>query len=168
MPIRTRTPARIAVAASLMFVLCTYGDEPAATRPTSQPAVPAISLGAEMNAMLHDYRLIKKQIKDPSANASTIAALVDMQQHTATAKNAPPVMAPGGFGAPAATQPTADAIAEYQTTLTRLLRDELEMEDLLRAGENEKAAAVIQKMDDRANHAHTRFVPPMAMSPSIE
>jgi hypothetical protein len=121
-----------------------------------QPA-PAgkVSLEHEMGAMGRAYRIIRKQIADPKQNASTLAAVLDLEQHTVLAKGAVPRSA--------ATMPTDDAKKakqqDYQGDMITLLRHELDLEEALLANQNDKAAKIVSDLHDLESEGHKEFRP---------
>lgn len=120
--------------------------------PTSQPAV---SLEREMQGMSQAFRLIRKQVSDPSQNASTLATVLELEKHTLAAKSAVPHSA--------TTMPTdaqnADKLHDYQTTMLNVLRQELDLEEQLRSNDNEKAAATVASIHDLETAGHKEFRP---------
>jgi soluble cytochrome b562 len=130
------------------------GDHP---HPADPPpgAPPRVSLEREMKAMSHDLKTIRGQVKDPTKNASTLAAVQDLEQHTIAAKSATPHVA--------TTQPTPAANAavktDYQGDMINLLRHELDLEDALLTNDNDKAAKAADDLHDLEDQGHKEFRP---------
>ena len=108
-----------------------------------------------MGAMGRDYKLIRAQVADPTKNASTLAAVVDLEQHTLAAK--------GAVLRTAATMPTAEEQkakqADFQGDMVTLLRYELDLEDALLAGKNDKAVKAVADLHDLEGEGHKEFRP---------
>jgi hypothetical protein len=120
--------------------------------PSSQPT---ISLEHEMQAMSQQFKLIRKQVSDPAQNASTLAAVLQLEQHTLIAKSAVPRSA--------TTMPTAaenaDKLSDYQATMLNVLRQELDLEEQLRANNNDKAAETVKSIQGLEGEGHKEFRP---------
>jgi hypothetical protein len=128
---------------------------PGGPPPRGQQAGSPVSLGREMGAMGRAYKLIRAQVSDPTKNASTLAAVLDLEQHTLAAK--------GAVLHSAATMPTADAKAakhaDYQGDMVTLLRHELDLEEALLANDNTKAAKAAADLHDLEEEGHKEFRP---------
>jgi hypothetical protein len=120
------------------------------TPPASQPAV---SLEHEMEQMGREFKTIRNQLSDPSQNASTIAAVLELEQHTLAAKSAIPRAA--------TTMPTAAdnaaKLADFQATLLNVLRQELDLEEQLRANKNDEAAKTVASIRGLESDGHREF-----------
>jgi hypothetical protein len=123
-----------------------------------QPATASsgqVSLEREMKSMARDYGTIRKQVADPKQNASTLAAVMDLEQHT--------VLAKGAALPTAATMPTDDAKkakqADYQGDMVTLLRHELDLEEALLANQNDKAVKIVADLHDLEGEGHKEFRP---------
>ena len=134
-------------------------DDDAPKRPAppaaGAPGAAKVSLEAEMKAMGRDYRTIRQQVKDSTKNASTLAALADLELHTVIAKAAIPRTA--------TTMPTEDQKKEkatdYRKDMADLVRTELDMEDALLSGDNDKAAKISDTMHKLEESGHQNFRP---------
>jgi hypothetical protein len=120
-------------------------------------AAPAgnVSMEKEMGAMSKALKIISKQVADPTKNSSTLAAVLDLEQHTVAAK--------GAALRTAATMPTADAKAakqaDFQGDMVTLLRHELDLEEDLLANENDKAVKAVADLHDLETQGHKEFRP---------
>jgi hypothetical protein len=114
---------------------------------------PAVSLEHEMQAINRSFKIIRKQVSDPSQNASTLAAVLDMEQHTLAAKSAVPRSA--------TTMPTAaenaDKLDDFHAIMLSVLRQELDLEEQLRANKNDKAAQTVASLHDLESQGHQEF-----------
>jgi hypothetical protein len=120
--------------------------------PTSQPAV-HVSLEREMEGMGRSYKIIRSQVSDASQNASTLQAVMELEQHTLAAKSVVPRAA--------TTMPTAaenaEKLADFQALMLNVLRQELNLEEQLRANQNDKAAATVASLRDLETQGHHEF-----------
>jgi hypothetical protein len=120
--------------------------------PTSQPAQ-HISLEREMGAMGRQFKIIRKQVSDASQNASTLAAVLELEQHTLAAKSATP---------DSATTMPSDAenqekLAAYQDKMVELLRTELNLEQALRSADNTRAQSLVDDLKGLESSGHHEF-----------
>ncbi len=140
-----------AVAAMVRGVRADDDDE----GPKGGPPAGQVSLEREMGAMGRDYRIIRTQVADASKNASTLAAVVDLEQHTLAAK--------GAVLRTATTMPTEEEKkakqADFQGDMANLLRTELDLEQALLAGKNDKAVKVAADLHDLETEGHKEFRP---------
>jgi len=114
---------------------------------------PAVSLEHEMEQMGREFKIIRNQVSDPSQNVSTLAAVLELEQHTLAAKS--------GIPRAATTMPTAaenaDKLADFQATLLNVLRQELDLEEQLRANKNDKAAETVASIRGLESEGHREF-----------
>jgi hypothetical protein len=114
-----------------------------------------VSLEHEMGAMGKAYKIIRKQVADPKQNASTLAAVLELEQHT--------VLSKGAVLRSAATMPTEDAKkakqADFQGDMITLLRHELDLEEALLANQNDKAVKIVADLHDLESEGHKEFRP---------
>ena len=127
------------------------------TRPAqvAKPIRPlAGNLHRDMEAMGDAFERLEKQISDASKNASSLEIVARMQQLTAGVKHLPP---PGLQKLPEAER-TAKLQA-FRLQMLNLLRAELDVEEQLLAGDNEKAAQALKHMDEIEHQGHEQFQP---------
>ncbi len=119
------------------------------------PATGHVSLEREMGAMGKAYRIIRKQVADPAQNASTLAAVLDLEQHTLAAK--------GAVVRSASTMPTDDAKKAkqtgFQSEMVTLLQHELDLEAALLENNKDKAAKAVADLHDLETEGHKEFRP---------
>jgi hypothetical protein len=100
------------------------------------------------------FRALRNQINDASKNESSLALLANMERDSITAKNGmPPVVT---------NTPEADRAAKltaYKTEMVKLIRQELDTEEALLAGDNAKAADLVKAMNDTQTEGHRDFRP---------
>jgi len=114
----------------------------------------------DMQAMDKVFRVLNAQIKDPAQNAASLAAIAQMQAASVAAKDAmPPLVA----ALPAAEQ--AARIVEYKKEMVKLLRQELDLEEQLLAGDNAKAAETLAAMQATQQEGHRGFRPQRGRGP---
>jgi hypothetical protein len=115
---------------------------------------------ADMMAMDKAFRLLNAQVKDAAQNAASLAAIAQMETATLAAKDGmPPLVA----ALPAADQ--AARLVEYKKEMTKLLRQELDLEDQLLAGDNAKAAETLAAMQATQQEGHRGFRPQRGRGP---
>jgi hypothetical protein len=94
-------------------------------------------------------------VSDESKNASTLKAVMELEQHTLTAKSAVPHSA--------TTMPTApenqQKLVDFQDMMANVLRQELDLEQQLRANQNDKAAATVDALKGLESQGHSEFRP---------
>jgi len=128
------------------------GDNPPPQRGRGGPGGGRINLGREMGALSTDYKKNKASISDSSKNAATVLTVIDMEQHTANCKTAPPRTAT------ATTMPgDASKLTDYQTIMSNLLRGELDLEEQLRDNQNDKAAETFKSLAQFEDEGHKEF-----------
>lgn len=124
-----------------------------ATRPSTRPAV---SLHREMEAMGRSFKALGKQISDPAQNASSLALLADLQQHTVLAKNVAPPKLPTVTDADRPKHNT-----DYRGMMITVLRLELELEEQLLEGKNVQATKTLESMHEMEEQGHKEYqLPP--------
>jgi hypothetical protein len=157
--------ATLAGGAFLVSSLRADDDTPPtpATRPAGQTRVrpqggggtEANNLEGAMKAMNTAFGTIKKQVADPAKNDSSIVLLGTFEKNVVIAK---------GFVPPkVAAMADADrkkALADYQGMLRSVLRDALDMEDQLAAGDNKKAADTVSAIGELEKAGHSDFIQP--------
>jgi hypothetical protein len=108
----------------------------------------------DMMAMDKAFRALNAQVKDAAQNAASLAVIAQMEAATVAAKDGmPPLVA----ALPAADQ--AARLIEYKKEMTKLLRQELDLEDQLLAGDNAKAAETLAAMQATQQEGHRGFRP---------
>ena len=114
----------------------------------------------DMQAMDKVFRALNAQVKDPAQNAASLAAVAQMEAATVAAKDGmPPLVA----ALPAAEQ--AARLVEYKKEMTKLLRQELDLEDQLLAGDNAKATETLAAMQATQQEGHRGFRPQRGRGP---
>ena len=114
----------------------------------------------DMQAMDKAFRALNAGVKDAAQNAASLAAVAQMQAATVSAKDAmPPLVA----ALPAAEQ--AARTVEYKKEINKLLRQELDLEDQLLAGDNAKAVETLAAMQATQQEGHRGFRPQRGRGP---
>ncbi|MBV8782276.1 MAG: hypothetical protein JO353_12845 [Phycisphaerae bacterium] len=114
-----------------------------------------VSLEHEMGAMERDFHTIERQVKNSSQNASTLAAVLDMEEHTLSAKS----VAPRSATTMPTTAANGEKEADYHAMMINLLREELNLEEELHAGQNDEAVKTVSAMNDLEHEGHDEFRP---------
>jgi hypothetical protein len=112
------------------------------------------SIGRAMGAMGRSFATLRKQIKDSSKNESSLAAINELQRATAVAKGQLPPMI---RSLPKDDQ--AKSAGEYRTMMHNLLKLEVDLEDQLLDGKNDKAAETLDQIDELQNQGHKEYRP---------
>jgi hypothetical protein len=113
------------------------------------------SLEKDMSRMGRALRKLTAQVKDPAQNASSLALLAEMEKACIDAKDLTPALA--------ATQPAdkrANFISDYRAMMVNLLRDFLDLEELLVDGKNDKAPDAIKTIVEAMKEGHKEFRKP--------
>ena len=100
------------------------------------------------------YKQIGRWVKDPKNNEKALAKLEDMQRLTVQAKGMTP--------AHAAKVPEAERakfVKEYRAMMGNMLRQELDLEDQLLEGQNDKAAETVKTLKELEENGHKEFRP---------
>jgi Cytochrome b562 len=108
-------------------------------------------LEGNMKAMDKAWKTIQAQVSDKAKNESTLTAVVEMEQATMAAKASPP-------GLNRLPQDQRDAKRkEFRTMIINLLRTELDLEDQLMDGDNDKAAETVKAIAEIQKTGHQDF-----------
>lgn len=122
-------------------------------KPATPPAG-ADDLHHGMEAMGKTFKALKGQINDPTKNQSSLALVEELEKQTLAAKG----MTPRG----ASTRPTderAKYLADYRIDMANLLRGEIELEEALIDGKQDKVAEAFQSLVDQMTEGHKAFRP---------
>ncbi|MES3037619.1 MAG: cytochrome b562 [Bdellovibrionota bacterium] len=116
-------------------------------------ALGATNLGEIMKGMSKDLKLVGQQISKPELNASSLAALRNMQSLISQGINEVPEKVAGA--------PDQEAqVVEYKKAMTHLLETVRLMEDALVNNDNAKAAALMEKLGEIRKAGHEKFKKP--------
>ncbi|HSV16105.1 MAG TPA: cytochrome b562, partial [Tepidisphaeraceae bacterium] len=137
------------------LALAHLAAEPAA-RPTTRPggARASVNLNHEMESMGRAFKALQRQINDSAQNASSLALVGELQQHTMLAKSA---AVPKNVATP--NEDPAQSAADYHGMMLNLLRQELDLEEQLLDNQNDKAAATLKSIDELQDQGHKEFQP---------
>jgi hypothetical protein len=112
----------------------------------------AVNLEQQMSAMGRAFKQLQAQIKDKTKNESSLTLIMQMESATAASKLAVP---PSIRRLPEADRPKQTT--DYRSMMTNLLKQELELEEKLLAGDNTKAADTLAAMDEIEKMGHQEF-----------
>lgn len=130
------------------------------TQPGKEAAKPAkdddeTELGGKMDKMNGAFRKLRKQINDPSANASSLEQVAIMRQYAVEAAKLTP--------AKAADIPEADRakfVADYQAKMKDTLALIDKLADALKANKNDEAAKLFAQLGAAQKEGHKQFKRP--------
>ena len=115
-------------------------------------AGPAQSLEGNMKAMNRAFKTIGRQIDDATKDESTIKLAGDLESATAAAKGLLPDQLEAMEG-----DAKAKAAADYRRMMLQSLKDAIEMEEALIAGNREGAKAAYAKIDQQMRDGHKAY-----------
>lgn len=107
-----------------------------------------------MEVMGETIQQLQAQINDKAQNAASIKLVARLERETLAAKEEVPGKVRRMEGAD-----KDKSVGEYRTMMIGLLRQELELEEHLIAGDNAKAAEVLTAMEELEKQGHTEFRP---------
>jgi soluble cytochrome b562 len=122
--------------------------------PRGGPGARTESLEQAMGAMNRAFNTLKKQIKDPTKNESSLTAVNELERATAVAK--------GQLPDKIKSMPKDDqaaAIRDYKQMMIGVLKDEVTLEEQLMDGKNDKAAETFNEINDLQNEGHKEYRP---------
>jgi soluble cytochrome b562 len=115
---------------------------------------PAASVETDMKSMNDCLKQLKAQVADNTKNESSLALVAKMEAASLEAKGAIP-RSMSRF-------PEADRAKKmegYRTTMLKLIRSELDLEEQLIAGDNTKAATTLATLGDIEKQGHSEYRP---------
>lgn len=125
---------------------------PPATKPAREERENPKALEKSMEQMGRAFKVLRQQITKPEMNESSLTQLANLQRATVEAKrHLPPELAK---------LPEADRKAkalEYKQMMNNLVRAQLDVEDALLEGDNEKAATALNSVHDIEESGHKDF-----------
>lgn len=133
----------------------TFAVAPIAAAQDAQPAARntgGASLEANMKSMNRAFKAIGRQIDDASKDAETLALVDTLQAATAAAKGQTPHNVETMEG-----EAKAKALAEYRQMMLQSLKDTIELEEALLAGNREAAKAAHAKIDKLMREGHRAY-----------
>ena len=108
----------------------------------------------QMSAMNKAWRSIRRQIKDPAKNKSTLALVAKVKASAQKAVKMTPMLAEEQKGAA-----KEKFIADYSKAMKRTVGLIGELEAALKAGDNAGAEAIVGKLNDARTKGHEKFKP---------
>ncbi len=111
-------------------------------------------LAKEMSAMNRAWRKLKKQAADPAQKDSSLELIKTMKEHCEAAMKFEPAKTKDQ---PAAEKPAY--LEKYKEMTTNLAKVYDEIKDAIEKGENDKIAALIEKVGDMKEKGHEKFAP---------
>jgi hypothetical protein len=127
--------------------------------PTTRGAAPA-RVQPSMQTMGRGFRGIRGGVGDATKNDATLGLLADFERDALVAKNGVPAMV--------ANMPEADRparIAAYKKEMIKLIRQALDAEEALLAGDNAKATEAVNAMNATQTEGHGEFRPRRGAGP---
>ena len=151
---KTLTPlALVAAGLALMPLWASADDAPASSPPPSAVAAPAAAAAAapadekktdldlRMDRMAKAFRKLRKQVSDPTQNASSLALLATMQAALAEAVDLTPEKA-----ADVPADQKDKFIADYKAAIKGMQDEFTKLGDDLTAGKNDDAAKLVAEI----------------------
>ncbi|HVT87949.1 MAG TPA: cytochrome b562 [Tepidisphaeraceae bacterium] len=125
-------------------------EQPAAP---AAPAAPAMKRPeADMQVMNRAFRTLMANAKDATKNEVSLAALATLEQASIASKGEiPPTIAS------LADAEKTTKLVEYKKEMIKLIRQELDTEEALLAGDNAKAAELVTAMNATQREGHMQF-----------
>lgn len=112
------------------------------------------ALEEQMSAMNKAWRSIRRQIKDPAKNKSTLAFVAKVKAGAQKAVDLTPMLAEEQKGAD-----KKKFMANYKKAIKRMIGLIGELEAALKADDNAKAGEIVGKLNDGRKKGHERFKP---------
>ncbi len=106
----------------------------------------------QMSAMNKAWRSIRRQIKDPAKNESTLELVAKVKASAQKAVDMTPMLAEEQKGAD-----KEKFIADYSKSMKRMVGLVGELEAALKAGDNAGAEVIVGKLNDARKKGHERF-----------
>lgn len=108
----------------------------------------------QMSAMNKAWRSIRRQIKDPSKNESTLELVAKVKKAAQKSVGLTPILAKEKSGAA-----KEKFMAGYQKGMKRTVGLIGELEAALKKGDNAGAEAIVGKINDARKHGHDNYKP---------
>lgn len=112
------------------------------------------ALEDEMSAMNKAWRSIRRQIKDPSKNESTLGLVAKVKESAEKATKMTPKLAEEKSGAE-----KKKFIEGYQKAMKKTVGLISQLEAALKSGDNAKAEEIVGKINDARKHGHENYKP---------
>ncbi len=112
------------------------------------------ALEDQMSAMNKAWRSIRRQIKDPAKNASTIALVAKVKKAARESVKLDPILAGEKSG-----DAKKKFLAGYQKSMKKTVGLIEELEAALKAGNNTAAQEIVGKINDARKHGHDKYKP---------
>jgi soluble cytochrome b562 len=120
--------------------------------PTQTPPPP--TLEKEMQAIEKPYKQLGRYVKDATKNQRSLSLIADMEQHTLVAKGMTPKIPKS-----VPEDQHAKYLSDYRAMMVNMVREELDLEEALIEGKNDKAAESIKALHDIEEQGHKEFKP---------
>ncbi len=134
---------------SLLALLCALIAAPIHVQAADEPET---ELETKMDKMGSAFRLLRRQIKDPAKNASSLEKLATMKENAQASLKLEP--------AKTATLPAAEQkkfVAAYQAKMKEFIGLIDKLETALKANDNAEAEKLLSAMSDAQKKGHTEF-----------
>ncbi len=112
------------------------------------------ALEEQMSGANKAWRSIRRQIKDPAKNASTLALVAKVKASFTNAVDMTPMLAEERSG-----EDKEKFVAGFQKAMKRTIGLVGDLEKALKAGDNAKAEEIVAKLNDSRKKGHERFKP---------
>lgn len=157
MKIRLLSVALICAVAALLSLRAEESPSaPKAADTTKAPAEKTKKEHTELEEHMEElgkaFRRVNRQIKDASKNEDTLQQLAAMRQHAEAGLKLEPAMK-----ADIAPEKQAKFVADYQAHMKSFIGRIAKLEELLKAGNNAEAEAMIGSLKKDQKEGHTQF-----------
>lgn len=112
------------------------------------------ALEDQMSDMNKAWRSVRRQIKDPSKNDSTLEYVAKVKKAAQKSVDMTPILAKEMSGAE-----KKNFMAGYQKAMKNTVALIGDLEAALKAGDNSKAEEIVGKINDARKHGHEKYKP---------
>jgi len=112
------------------------------------------ALEDEMSAMNKAWRSIRRQIKDPAKNESTLKLVAKVKGHAEKSAKLTPTLADEKSGSD-----KKKFVEGYQKAMKKTVGLISQLEAALKSGDNAKAEEIVGKINDARKHGHDKYKP---------
>ncbi len=112
------------------------------------------ALEDQMSAMNKAWRSVRRQIKDPAKNESTLKLVAKVRKAAEESLKLTPILAEEMSG-----DEKKKFMAGYQKAMKHTVNLIGQLESALKSGDNAKAEEIVGKINDARKHGHDKYKP---------